>query len=101
MVERIGPAGLGCGSQFEAIFNQAKVANGSRNRFPEWSLAKLIDVACEVGVLKLDYKNVSHESRDFRNYIHPRLQLISGFTPDEHIAKVCLQVLEAAPGEHQ
>ena len=32
----------------------------------------------------------------FRNYIHPYQQMVSGFTPDEHTAKVCFQVLKAA-----
>ena len=56
----------------------------------------MIDVACEVGVLKLDIKKFSHGLRDFRNYIHPYEQMTSGFTPDEHTAKVCFQVLKAA-----
>ena len=100
-----------CGSVLEAVllgaaqttparFNQAKATpkakNGSPKRFHEWSIAQLIDVACEVGVLKLDIKKFSHGLRDFRNYIHPYEQMISGFTPDEHTAKVCFQVLKAA-----
>ena len=91
---------LGAAQQAPARFNQAdatpKAANGSPKRFHEWSLAQLIDVACEVGVLKLDVKKFSHGLRDFRNYIHPYEQMVSGFTPDEHTAKVCFQVLKAA-----
>ena len=91
---------LGAAQQAPATFNQAKAtpttASGSPKRFPEWSLAQLINVACEVGVLKLDIKKFSHGLRDFRNYIHPYQQLVSGFTPDEHTAKVCFQVLKAA-----
>ena len=91
---------LGAAQQAPASFNRAKAtpkaANGSPKRFHEWSLAQLIDVACEVGVLKLDVKKFSHGLRDFRNYIHPYQQLISDFTPDEHTAKVCFQVLKAA-----
>ena len=100
-----------CGSVLEAVlfgaaqraparFNQAnatpKTANGPPKRFREWTLAQLIDVACEVGVLKLDIKKFSHGLRDFQNYIHPYEQMVSGFTPDEHTAKLCFQVLEAA-----
>lgn len=100
-----------CGSVLEAVllgaaqnepsrFNQAKASpkdqNGSVKRFYEWSLAQLIDVACEVGMLKLDVKKFSHGLRDFRNYIHPYEQMVSGFTPDGHTAKVCFQVLKAA-----
>ena len=100
-----------CGSVLEAVllgaaqrdperFNKAnatpKAENSSPKRFHEWTLAQLIDVACEVGVLKLDIKKFSHGLRDFRNYIHPYEQMVSGFTPDEHTAKVCFQVLKAA-----
>ena len=91
---------LGVARQTPARFNQAsstpKTTDGKPRRFHEWSLTQLIDVACEVGVLKIDVKKFSHGLRDFRNYIHPYQQLDSGFTPDEHTAKVCLQVLSAA-----
>ncbi|KUO66908.1 MAG: hypothetical protein APF80_14235 [Alphaproteobacteria bacterium BRH_c36] len=100
-----------CGSVLEAVllgaaqkepgrFNRAtaspKAADGTVKRFHEWSLAQLIDVACEVGSLKPDVKKFSHGLRDFRNYIHPYEQMVSGFAPDEHTAKVCFQVLKAA-----
>ena len=90
---------LGAAKQNPVIFNQAKATpkkDGSPKRFREWSLAQLINVAYEVGILKLDIKKLSHGLRDFRNYIHPYEQLTSGFTPDEHTAKVCFQVLKAA-----
>ena len=53
-------------------------------------------MAHDIGLLKPDVQKFSHGLRDFRNYIHPYEQLTSGFTPDEHTAKVCLQVLKAA-----
>jgi len=91
---------LGAAQRNPAAFNQAstspKNADGSVRRFHEWSLSQFIDVACEVGLLKLDVKKFSHGLRDFRNYIHPYEQMVSGFTPDEHTAKVCFQVLKAA-----
>lgn len=91
---------LGAAQQTPASFNQAKATpktvNGSPKRFHEWTLLQLIDVACEVGILKLDIKKFSHGLREFRNYIHPYEQMTSGFTPDEHTAKVCFQVLKAA-----
>jgi hypothetical protein len=100
-----------CGSVLEAVllgsaqkeparFNRAaaspKAGDGSVKKFHEWSLAQFIDVACEIDVLKPDVKKFSHGLRDFRNYIHPYEQMVSGFTPDEHTAKVCFQVLKAA-----
>jgi len=91
---------LGAAQKEPARFNRAsaspKTADGSVKRFYEWSLAQFIDVACEVGLLKPDVKKFSHGLRDFRNYIHPYEQMASGFTPDEHTAKVCFQVLKAA-----
>lgn len=100
-----------CGSVLEAVllgkaqqdprsFNQSKASpkdkDGKVKHLQDWKLAEFIDAACEVGVLKVDVKTFSHGLRDFRNYIHPYQQLSSGFTPDEHTAKVCFQVLKAA-----
>ena len=100
-----------CGSVLEAVlleaaqneparFNRAgassKDGDGNVRRFHEWSLAPLIDVASEIGMLKPDVKKFSHGLRDFRNDIHPYEQMVSGFTPDEHTAKLCFQVLKAA-----
>lgn len=91
---------LGAAQKEPARFNRAsaspKAIDGSVKRFHEWSLAQFIDVACEAELLKPDVKKFSHGLRDFRNYIHPYEQMVSGFTPDEHTAKVCFQVLKAA-----
>ena len=92
--------GQGAALRDPVSFDQAnattKAANGSPKRFREWAIAQLIDVACEVGILKLDIKKFSHGLRNFRNYIHPYEQIASGFTPDEYSAKACFQVLKAA-----
>lgn len=100
-----------CGSVLEAvllgtarnepeIFNRSKASpkdgSGKVKPLPEWTLAQLIDAACELDFLKIDVKKFGHGLRDFRNYIHPYEQMASGFTPDEHTAKVCFQVLKAA-----
>lgn len=100
-----------CGSVLEGVlldvaqqkpekFNRSSVspknAGGRVKPFNEWSLAQFIDVACDVQLLKIDVKKFSHGLRDFRNYIHPYQQMVSGFAPDEHTAKVCFQVLKAA-----
>jgi hypothetical protein len=91
---------LGAAQREPARFNRTgaspKANDGSVKNFPEWSLAQFIDVACEIDLLKPDVKKFSHGLRDFRNYIHPYAQLASGFTPDEHTAKLCFQVLKAA-----
>lgn len=91
---------LGAAQQQPAQFNRAassaKTSEGKAKPFHEWSLAQLIDTGHEVGLLGLDVKKFSHGLRDFRNYIHPYEQLASRFTPDQHTAKVCFQVLKAA-----
>lgn len=91
---------LGAAQKEPARFNKAtaspKDGGGGVKRFHEWTLAQFIDVACEVDLLKPDVKKFSHGLRDFRNYIHPYAQMQSGFTPDEHTAKLCFQVLKAA-----
>ena len=69
---------------------------GKVKRFQDWTLAQFIDVAADLGILKPDVQKFSHGLRDFRNYIHPYEQLVSHFTPDEHTATVCYQVLKAA-----
>lgn len=91
---------LGAAQKEPAKFNKEKSSpkadDGQVKRFHEWSLSQLIDVACKVGFLKPDVKKFSHGLRDFRNYIHPYQQMTSGFSPDQHTAKVCFQVLKAA-----
>ena len=91
---------LGAAQKEPARFNQAQASpkskDGKVRPFPDWSLAQFIDVAYEINLLKPDVKKFSHGLRDFRNYIHPHAQMSSGFTPDEHTAKICFQVLKAA-----
>jgi len=91
--------GMACANPKQ--FNQSKCSpkgteNGKVRPFQSWTLAQFIEVACDQGYLQLDVKKFSHELRDFRNYIHPYQQLASGFKPDEHTARICLQVLRAA-----
>lgn len=91
---------LGAAQKEPARFNRAaaspKAADGTVRRFHEWNLAQFIDAATEIDLLKPDVKKFSHGLREFRNYIHPYEQMASGFTPDQHTAKVCFQVLKAA-----
>lgn len=91
---------LGAAQTFPEKFSRSKASpkgeQGKARPFHEWNLAQLIDVACDVQLIQIDVKTFGHGLRDFRNYIHPYQQLSSGFTPDEHTAKVCFQVLKAA-----
>lgn len=91
---------LGVASSYPQEFNQApsspKDKEGKVRSLQDWTLSQLIDVACELGFLKLDVKKFSHGLRDFRNYIHPYAQMTARFDPDRHTAEICLQVLKAA-----
>ncbi len=90
--------GVACANprEFNQAPNSPRDPSGKVRQFHEWTLAQLIDVACELDYLGLDVKKFSHALRDFRNYIHPYQQLSSGFNPDRHTAEICLQVLKAA-----
>jgi hypothetical protein len=100
-----------CGSTLEGIllgiacvrpkeFNQSTVSpkdnSGKVKQFQEWTLSDFINVARDLNLVGEDVKKFSHALRDFRNYIHPYQQMSSNFNPDEHTAKICWQVLQAA-----
>ena len=82
--------------QFNCSKTSPKDADGKVKQFQEWTLSAFIDVAREIHLIQHDTSKFSHSLRDFRNYIHPFQQMSSGFTPREHTAKICLQVLRAA-----
>jgi hypothetical protein len=100
-----------CGSTLEGIllgvagkkakeFNQSALSpkdrTGTVKQFHEWTLNDFINVARDLSLVGEDVKKFSHALRDFRNYIHPYQQMSSGFDPDEHTARICWQVLQAA-----
>lgn len=91
---------LGLAIEYPRQFNTAKSSpkdsSSKVKPFHEWSLSGFIDVAKELGLIQQDTHKFSHSLRDFRNYIHPFEQMSSGFSPREHTAKICLQVLRAA-----
>lgn len=94
---------LGLAVKYPKHFNTTKSApkdsSGKVRQFQDWSLSAFIDVAYELRLVQYDIQRFSHTLRDFRNYIHPFQQMSSGFTPREHTAKICLQVLKAAVHE--
>lgn len=81
---------------FNASAASPKDRNGQVLKFQDWTLSNFIDVAYSLSLLGEDVKKFSHALRDFRNYIHPYQQMASRFNPDEHTAKICWQVLQAA-----
>lgn len=91
---------LGLAIQYPRKFNTTNASpkdkEGKVRQFQDWNLSNFIDVARELAIIQADTHKFSHSLRDFRNYIHPFEQMASGFSPREHTAKICLQVLKAA-----
>jgi len=91
---------LGIATCHPQAFNSASASpkdmSGKVRPFQSWTLNSFIDVSRELQLIEHDTHKFSHALRDFRNYIHPFEQLASGFSPREHTAKICLQVLKAA-----
>ena len=78
---------LGEATSYPKTFNSASSAPKDKNskvrNFQGWTLSNFIEVAYEIGLIKLDVKKFSHIVRDFRNYIHPYEQMVSRFHPDK------------------
>ena len=91
---------LGLAIKYPKEFNSAKSSpkdrSGKVKKFHDWNLNSFIDVARDLRLIQHDTQEFSHSLRDFRNYIHPFAQMSSGFSPREHTAKICLQVLKSA-----
>lgn len=100
-----------CGSVLEGIlfalasqnkkdFNSSKVSpknkDGKVKPFNNWGLKDYIDVAKELEYIDEDVKKFSHVLQDFRNYIHPYVQLNNSFNPSLETAKLCVQVVKIA-----
>lgn len=102
-----------CGSVLEGMClgfganDPERVRNAFFRRFqkraPEklgsWNLFEWLAVLRHLGDLSPTVEKYGNALRDFRNYVHPGQQLKTGFTPDEHNAKISLQVVLAAAAD--
>lgn len=84
-----------------ALFNTAKSSpkrqgEKSAKPFSEWTLNNLIDVSHEIGFIREDVKRYIQSLRDFRNFIHPREQILLKFKPDKHTVEISFKVLQAS-----
>jgi len=62
----------------------------------DWNLSALIEVAGDVGWLKVDRGKFSHALRESRNIVHPWQHAATNADFDEATCKTCWQVLVAA-----
>lgn len=81
--------------EFNSSLSAPKDKEGKVRLLHEWTLDNLINVAYEIGYIKLDIKKFAHTLKDFRNYIHPREQVSQKFYPDKHTAEISWKVLQA------
>ncbi len=86
-------------SSHQRLYNQAgsapKDLAGRTRPLIDWRLNDLINVAKEVGHIGHDTKVFAEPLKGFRNYIHPREQLRSGFKPTLYTAQICYQVTKS------
>lgn len=73
-----------------------KKRDGSNVPFQDWSLSRLIDVAAEVGWIKMDRKAFSHALRDSRNVVHPWHHVTVNADFDKNTCAMCWHVLRSS-----
>ena len=72
---------------------------GKVKYFAEWSFSNMINIAHELGWIDLDVKKFSHSLREFRNLIHPYLQMIVRAFPDKDTCEISWLVVQAATND--
>lgn len=88
-------------NNYPILFNKSKSSpkkqgETSPKPFYDWTLDNLINVSHEIGFIREDVKRHIHSLKDFRNFIHPRQQLVTKFTPDAHTVEISFKVLQAS-----
>ncbi|OEJ15283.1 hypothetical protein BFL38_13350 [Brachyspira hampsonii] len=90
-------------NKFEVNFKQSqsspKNKSNSTKEFDDWTLNNFIDVAHDIGFLKIDVKKLSHNLREFRNYVHPYKELENNYHPSIEVSKIFIQILILAINE--
>jgi hypothetical protein len=73
-----------------------KDKSGKTPAIHDWTLSNLIDVATDVGWLKVDRGKFSHALRESRNVVHPWQAVMSGANFDDATCKTSWHVLESS-----
>jgi len=73
-----------------------KDKNGKNIPIHDWTLNALIDVAAEIGWIKIDRKNFGHALRDSRNVVHPWHHVKVKADFDKSTSEMCWHVLKAS-----
>lgn len=76
-----------------------KNKGGKVQAIQDWNLNSLIDVAVDVGWLKIDRGKFSHALRESRNVVHPWVQITQKAAFDQATCRTCWEVLTASVGD--
>lgn len=91
-----------CGSFLEAILLEKLKKVGGRallspkkgnGPIEDWRLTNYIDVAIDLGLIKEGVDKFAHSVRQYRNLIHPSLEIEGGLKAGEEEAKIAFHVL--------
>ncbi len=92
-----------CGGSIEAVLldllKQHEPVAKSASRAPKandlnrWDLSNLIDVAVELKLVGAGVEKLSHSVREFRNLVHPGVELRSSLSFDQEEARIAIEVL--------
>ena len=69
---------------------------GKVKPFSGWTLSEMIDVAHKLGWIRTSMSKFSHVLRDFRNLIHPNVQIVTNTDPDQDSVKISWIIVQAS-----
>jgi hypothetical protein len=69
---------------------------GKSHAIHDWNLSTLIDVAADVGWIKVDRSKFSHALRDSRNVVHPWQAVMTRANFDQATCKTSWNVLDSS-----
>jgi hypothetical protein len=69
---------------------------GKAHAIHDWTLSSLIDVAADLGWIKVDRSRFSHALRDSRNVVHPWQAVMTHANFDQATCKTSWNVLDAS-----
>lgn len=90
------------GGSIEAILLDLLLNNRSRAKssskaarkdLKKWDLNDLIDVAVDIKLVKKEVARLSHTTREYRNLVHPGVEIRSGLKVEQEEAKIAVEVL--------
>lgn len=72
---------------------KAPTYKSKKNRIEKWDLSELIDVAADLKLVNLGASKLSHSLREYRNLVHPGVELKSSLKVEPEEAKIAFEIL--------